>query len=244
MRQIFLPVVLLMVLWFAPTVAAYQHPQLGRFMQRDPLGYRDGANLYEPVRSSPILRRDPRGTSCADCRCPGARLGPWMVEVPVSGPSEASDKMVDAMKDIGMEAYEPMTGVPGALLELGGKGIDDTIGRDLYFFSVVYRCEDKIVYKNWWKQIVKTSREPGTAIGSVWNWKCPNAGKPARAYPSGFVKTDLDQFNKAVDLCRKEAAQNFNQWLARLREFKNCPNLKDYLLDEFLKEVKPNLWAP
>ena len=37
-------------------------PDLGRFMQRDPLGYVDGMNQYEYTRSNPVIHRDPSGT--------------------------------------------------------------------------------------------------------------------------------------------------------------------------------------
>jgi RHS repeat-associated protein len=38
-------------------------PVLGRFLQRDPLGYVDGMNLYELERAEPIRLVDPEGTS-------------------------------------------------------------------------------------------------------------------------------------------------------------------------------------
>ncbi len=38
------------------------HPSLGRWLQRDPLLYVDGMNLYEYVRSAPINEVDPNGT--------------------------------------------------------------------------------------------------------------------------------------------------------------------------------------
>jgi len=37
------------------------HPTLGRFLQRDPLGYVGGVNLYGYARNTPILLRDPLG---------------------------------------------------------------------------------------------------------------------------------------------------------------------------------------
>jgi len=37
------------------------HPGLGRFMQRDVLGYVDGMSLYQYVGSNPIVRTDPTG---------------------------------------------------------------------------------------------------------------------------------------------------------------------------------------
>jgi len=41
--------------------ARYYHPVLGRFMQRDPMGYVDGMSLYEYVGSNVVNRRDPLG---------------------------------------------------------------------------------------------------------------------------------------------------------------------------------------
>ena len=50
---------------FIPTVNHVRHramkTDLGRWVQRDPAGYVDGANLYEYVRSSPVGMRDPMG---------------------------------------------------------------------------------------------------------------------------------------------------------------------------------------
>lgn len=37
------------------------HPQLGRWLQRDPAGYVDGLNLYEYVGGNPIGAVDPSG---------------------------------------------------------------------------------------------------------------------------------------------------------------------------------------
>jgi len=41
--------------------ARYLHTSLGVFITRDPLGYADGGNLYQYVRSSPAGSRDPAG---------------------------------------------------------------------------------------------------------------------------------------------------------------------------------------
>jgi RHS repeat-associated protein len=41
--------------------ARMYHPTLGRFLERDPLGYHDGMNLYEYVGSDPYLKTDPTG---------------------------------------------------------------------------------------------------------------------------------------------------------------------------------------
>jgi uncharacterized protein RhaS with RHS repeats len=36
-------------------------PKTGRFMQRDPIGYHDGMNLQEYMKSNPVTNRDPSG---------------------------------------------------------------------------------------------------------------------------------------------------------------------------------------
>lgn len=51
------------------------HPGLGRFMQRDVLGYVDGMSLYQYTRSNPIVATDPIGScqksekGCYCCCC-------------------------------------------------------------------------------------------------------------------------------------------------------------------------------
>jgi len=47
--------------------ARYYSPVTGRFLQRDPLGHRPGANLYEYVASSPLVYLDPRGLDKVYC---------------------------------------------------------------------------------------------------------------------------------------------------------------------------------
>ncbi len=47
------------------------HARLGRWTRRDPLGYVDGANLYQYVSSNPLAGADPQGTvQCPNCPTP------------------------------------------------------------------------------------------------------------------------------------------------------------------------------
>ena len=51
-------------------------PNLGRWLQRDPLGYVDGANLYEYVGSSPLSWIDPEGLKKKKKKC---KRGGWSI---------------------------------------------------------------------------------------------------------------------------------------------------------------------
>ena len=54
--------------------ARYYSPNLGRFMQTDPIGYQGGINLYAYVGNSPTFLRDPTGR-CAGQQCGNASPG-------------------------------------------------------------------------------------------------------------------------------------------------------------------------
>ncbi len=49
--------------------ARYHDPVKGRFLQRDPLGYVDGSNLYAYVSDNPCNRLDPNGTAENTPKC-------------------------------------------------------------------------------------------------------------------------------------------------------------------------------
>ncbi|MEQ8845225.1 MAG: RHS repeat-associated core domain-containing protein [Phycisphaerales bacterium] len=77
---------------YVPTLNHVRHrvlkTDLGRWVQRDPAGYVDGASLYEYVRSTPIKYRDQTGLAAVSAACAGlgcdtastAFGGDWLYE--------------------------------------------------------------------------------------------------------------------------------------------------------------------
>jgi hypothetical protein len=57
---------LVAVALLAADASATYHPTLGRWMQRDPIGYADSMHLYEYVSTSPVAARDPYGLMIGD----------------------------------------------------------------------------------------------------------------------------------------------------------------------------------
>ena len=64
----------------------YLHPPLGIFIERDPITYVDGANLYEYVKSDPLNARDPSGLTPCQCQPVGTTaFGTWTYVLSTTG---------------------------------------------------------------------------------------------------------------------------------------------------------------
>ena len=49
--------------------ARYYSPEIGRFLQPDPIGYEDGLNMYTYVGNNPVMNVDPSGLACSGSSC-------------------------------------------------------------------------------------------------------------------------------------------------------------------------------
>ena len=73
--------------------ARYYSPELGRFLQADPLGYGDGMNMYAYVGNSPVVFTDPQGlkrTSQSGIPIPSSKPNRFNIPIPARKPSQAS----------------------------------------------------------------------------------------------------------------------------------------------------------
>jgi len=82
----------------------YYHPTLGRWATRDPSGYRDGMNLYEYVRSSPMDYVDWNGMAAASTTRPASTR-------PTTQPSvkEQADEILKELDEIQTQLDEAET---------------------------------------------------------------------------------------------------------------------------------------
>lgn len=80
-----------------------RHPLAGRFLQRDPIGYAGGLNLYMYVGNQPISLVDPMGLNAT-------KVGNWLRSVGAGGAGDWVDDSVDGASELA----DSVTGVRDA----------------------------------------------------------------------------------------------------------------------------------
>jgi len=102
----------------------YYHPTVALWMQRDPLGYGDGVNLYQYVRGNPLRWADPAGThtfiNCDNWCCYGKKVDKADLEKRVNEALERAKGMRDAFQMLA-EVDRRSSFDPGALQKYIGR---------------------------------------------------------------------------------------------------------------------------
>ena len=96
--------------------ARFYSPALGRFLQTDPIGYKDDQNLYAYVGSNAVNRTDPSGLKAAEAAALAAAFGSAM--------SRNWSDSVAALQNDGLAgaAMKGLEGLPAAGAVAGGVG--------------------------------------------------------------------------------------------------------------------------
>jgi RHS repeat-associated protein len=90
--------------------ARYYAPWLGRWVSCDPIGIKDGLNIYSYVRGNPILRKDLTGTvgtcnsAIASCDEPNATIS----TEGINNRSSENDRAVDKLNDDNVVAFQAL----------------------------------------------------------------------------------------------------------------------------------------
>ncbi len=96
--------------------ARFYSPALGRFLQTDPIGYKDDQNLYAYVGSNSVNRTDPSGLAAKEAAALAARFGSAMS-------SNWSDSVAALQNDgLAGAAMKGLEGLPVAGAVAGGVG--------------------------------------------------------------------------------------------------------------------------
>lgn len=134
----------------------YYSPQLGRFLQRDVLGYVDGLSLYHYAQSSPQVLTDPMG-GCSD------KEKPFVPGIRVTTPAEVTEECGGALYGVGWDIP------PGYQ--------NGNIVQKVRRITKVYNCSDELIvdtdtelYERWAFSWDKEHNQYEVITGGVKSW--------------------------------------------------------------------------
>jgi hypothetical protein len=132
--------------------ARYYHPSMGQFLGRDSLGYSDGHNVYQYVRSSPALNTDPYGTvTLEQLNEMAGQMGTPLIKEDLSNATEAIVAIQKVLQvpepngdfgSVSVEAYErwaKATGKPPVKLR-DSRSSKEVLGWIIKYWPTTHKC--------------------------------------------------------------------------------------------------------
>jgi len=137
--------VIALALLLTTEAEAMYHPRLGRFLQRDPVGYRSGSNLYAYCNAKPVQRIDPLGLYTQPCCCTDEPEKCY-IELKWAIPQEQS--LGDNGKPLRPPGYPGMPTDPWAPSIEGFRGITTRPERGLMKFVGQIAVRLKVIHRD------------------------------------------------------------------------------------------------
>jgi hypothetical protein len=117
-------------------------------VQRDPIGYKDGMNLYEYVHSNPLGHEDPTGESGCNCQPRFPPLGPC--NLTTKGKVVSASCTGHCVGGLGLDVGCNCTKICDAICTVITPNIPilpiSTNMFDIYFWKVALNCGDDCSY--------------------------------------------------------------------------------------------------
>jgi RHS repeat-associated protein len=209
--------------------ARYYSPALGRFLQTDPVGYKDDLDLYTYVGNDPTDKADPTGKSTVSVGLDVGAATPW-----IGGSYEVG--FVVAFGDVPLDvgAYQATSSIKGAYLSVGPDvggtvrgGIEDMKGQSkttTYALGLAVTKQEPLDHGP-----TSVSTDAGTGKGL----EVPKGGKvqleavkgkmhlqfrPKEGVAVGYAKGTTDTKSFSVNSAMQKLETAVRNWLTRQSE--------------------------